>query len=269
MKTLYIFILAILAPLFFYGETEINIETTTTQEVGVNQEFIVNIKLDKADIEGFAKLDVLFPCDAKVKAIEYSSALFIAKSQKVKFIWMELPKCETIELSFSVEFPYFYKRKVDFVSNFNYLKDNKTHIISTKGSVLVIPELLSDKNKSLLVKEQLKLSEKDIKRRVLFELNTKLDKDLIFRVQIAALNNDNNEKLLKELIESDFDIKEEFINGMYKYYIGNFYSLEVANMFKEYCGINGAFVIPYFNSERITISKSKELTNTEALSDKY
>jgi len=269
MKTIYIFILALFLPLSFYAETEIKIETTTDQEVGVNQEFIINIKLDKVDIEGFAKLDVLFPCDVQLKPIEYSSAMFIAKSNQVKFIWMELPKSEIIELSFSVKFLYYSDRKINFLTSFNYLKDNEKRFISINNSVLVIPELLTSSDKSLLIKEQIKLSNKEIKRRILFELNTKLDKDMIFRVQIAALNNNINENLLKELIESDFEIKEEYINGMHKYYIGNFYSLEVANMFKEYCGINGAFVIPYYKSERITISKSKDLTKTDALSDVY
>jgi hypothetical protein len=205
----------------------------------------------------------------QVKPIEYSSAMFIAKSNQVKFIWMELPKCETIELSFSVKFLYFYERKINFISNFNFLQDNETHIISENNRVFVIPELLSNPDKSLLVKEQIKLSNKEIKRRILFDLNLKLDKDLVFRVQIAALNSDINDRLLKELIESEFEIKEEYINGMHKYYIGNFYSLELANMFKDYCGINGAFVIPYYKSERITISKSKDLTKTDAISDVY
>ena len=269
MKTLYIFILALFLPIFFYGETEIKIETNTSCEVGVNQEFIFNVKINKADINGFAKLEVVFPCDVDVKAIEYSSAMFIAKSNKVKFIWMDIPKSETIELSFSVIFPYFYERKVDVLSKFNFLKDDKTQTISSLSSVLVIPKLLSNSEKSLLIKEQIKMNKKEVKRRILFELNTNLGKDLVYCVQIAALNNNINDLLLKELIESDFEIKEKFINGMYKYYIGNFYSIEVANMFKDYCGINGAFIIPYYKSERITISKSKELTNTEALSDKY
>jgi len=269
MKTLYIFTLALFLPLFFYAKTEIKIETNTIQEIGVNQEFIINIKLNKADIKGFAKLEVKFPCDVIVKPIEYSSALFIAKSKYIKFIWVELPKCENINLSFSVKFPYYFKRKIDFLSTFNFLNDNETHVISENNSILVIPELLISADKSNLLKEQIKLSNKEIKRRILFDLNTKLYKEIVFRVQIAALNNNINQQLLQELIENEFEIKEELINGIHKYYIGNFYSLEVANMFRDYCGINGAFVIPYYKSERITISKSRELIKIDALSDVY
>ena len=269
MKTLYLFILTLFIPLLFYGKSEINIETSTPTEVGVNQSFTVNIKLNKADIKDFAKLEVSFASDIEVSAINYSNAMFISKSNKVKFIWINIPKEKIINLSFLVKFPYYKQRNIEIVSKFSFIKNQKTQTVSSLNNIFVIPKLLVNSKKSLLIKKQKDMSNKELKRLILFELNTNINKDLVYHVQIAALKNNINHKILEEIIEKDFKIKEIYESGFHKYYIGDFYSLEIANMFKEYCGITGAFVVPFYNGKKITLSESKEIIKNKEISENY
>ena len=266
MKTLYFFILTLFIPLLFYGKSEINIETNTPNEVGVNQDFTVSIKLDKADIKDFAKLEISFSSEIEVlNAISYANAMFIAKSNKVKFIWINIPKDKTINLSFLVKFPYYTKRKIEILSEFSFIENKKTHVVSSLNNMFVIPELFANTK----TKEQNKISNEELKRRILFELNTNINKNVVYHVQIAALKNNINSKILRDIIEKDFKITETYESGFYKYYIGDFSSLEIANMFKEYCGIKGVFVVSYYNGEKITLNKAKEIIRNKEISENY
>jgi hypothetical protein len=268
MKTLRI-LLAILLPMIIYGSQDIRIETNTISEIGINQNFDVNITLHKSDIEGFAKLEIIFPCNIEVNANEYSSALFVNKGKNVKFIWINLPKDKIINLSFSVKMLYYVDRKIDITSKFNYLKDNETKTIYSINNLLVIPDLFSNSAKSELTKEKIKMSTNETKRRILFDLNTNLNKKLVFNVQIAALKSNINDKILKDLIEDEFEVKEIYEDGYHKYYIGSFYSLEVATMYKDYSGIKGAFVTPIYDGHRITINDAKEIIKNKEVSETY
>lgn len=241
--------IAFLYSLFFlsilvFGNEEVNISIESPNRVEINKEFLINIKISKDNYNSIARFEINFPVSIKVTEIESSSAIFISQPNTVKFVWINIPKQNIINLSFKVSIDYFTDENIEFISKYNYINNNDTKTTTTiKKLTLIKP---SDIAKSKAKREEVTKSIVNVKRRILFELATKLDKDLVYIVQIAALKSNKKSKQLIKLIDSDFEIKEQYVDGFYKYYFGNFYSLETANMCKDFSGIKGAFVIPYY-----------------------
>lgn len=258
MKNYKIIFLLLILPTLIFGSENLKILIETPTKVSINETFIVNVELHKSDIQGFAKFEVIFPCNIIVESINNSTALFVAKDNNVKFIWLDIPKDEIINLSFTINIPFYNTDNINIKNNFYYLSDNERKVLSEHYIIKLSDKLISNSNYEASV-NKLEANKEDIKRRILFDLNTNLNREIVYRVQIIALKNNVSDEFLKEIIENEFDVKTETKDGYIKYYIGNFYSLDIATMFKDYCGIRGAFIIPTYKGERITIKYAKEI----------
>jgi len=85
---------------FFSGNVDIS--QSLPQQANVNEAFTVEITINKSDLEGFAKYQVVLPAGLSATPGETKGATFSFKDQKVKFIWMALPTDETITISYKV-----------------------------------------------------------------------------------------------------------------------------------------------------------------------
>jgi len=70
--------------------------------VGVNNEYIVNILVNKGSTEKFAKIEEEIPQGFKAEAIQTKDAIFTFKDQKVKFLWMNLPAEQRFVVSYKL-----------------------------------------------------------------------------------------------------------------------------------------------------------------------
>ena len=258
MNKVIVFAIIILFPFFLFSNNNVEIEVNTPSNVEIGKEFIVNVKLNKSNYSGIARLELEFPISVNATQIENSSAIFIKQANTVKFIWINLPKDDVVIVSFKVRVDYFTEENIEVTAKYNYTSNNKLKTVSTINKLKFFKPVNADE--AIAKKDDIAKSVVNVKRRIVFELNTKLDKNLVYTVQVAALKSNKNGKRLIKLIDSEFEIKEYIDNGYYKYFFGNFYSLETAIMCKEYCGINGAFVIPYYKGKRITIEESKNIS---------
>ena len=117
----------------FLMEEYVTVEVNAPQTAEPGSEFIVEMTVQKGDLDGFAKLQQSLPDGLSAEKIETSDATFSSKDQKVKCIWMALPQ----ESSFTVS----YKVKVDdnaqglykIEGTFSFIENNE------KKSVTVPP----------------------------------------------------------------------------------------------------------------------------------
>ena len=109
------------------------------------------------------------------------------------------------------------------------------------------------KDDSLVVKKS------DVNDKLNDTVNTNnLNNNLIYKVQIGTfLKSMINEKLF-----IDIESEEVFVNGIFKYYVGNELKKEDAEYIKRKMinlGFSGSFIVPFLNGERISIKEALNL----------
>ncbi len=73
---------------------------------------------------------------------------------------------------------------------------------------------------------------------------------IIYKVQIAADRVQLNAEKLKRIYNGNEEVTEEYVNGWYKYSIGNFGTYEDAANFKQLAGVIDAFIVQYKQKKR-------------------
>ncbi|MDF1673001.1 MAG: hypothetical protein P1U41_05825 [Vicingaceae bacterium] len=100
------FILLIqLIGVFFYqlvltGDVTVSQKIPDTIQVG--SESVVEIRVNKSDASGFAKVQQDLPAGFNVEPIETKGATFSFKENRIKFIWMSLPSEEEFTVSYKL-----------------------------------------------------------------------------------------------------------------------------------------------------------------------
>ena len=70
--------------------------------IGENNEYIVNLLVNKGSTDKFAKIEEDIPQGFKAEAIQTKDAIFTFKDQKVKFLWMNLPAEQRFVVSYKL-----------------------------------------------------------------------------------------------------------------------------------------------------------------------
>lgn len=86
-----------------------------------NNEFDVNIIIEKDGLEGFAKIQDVLPEGFEARPMRTSKSVFSIVENKVKFIWFNIPPEETIEISYILVSQYPVTDGVKLNGSFNYL----------------------------------------------------------------------------------------------------------------------------------------------------
>ena len=131
------FILLIqLIGVFFYQLVltgDVTVSQTIPNSIEVGTEAIVQIKVNKSDATGFAKVQQDIPAGFNVEALETKGATFSFKENRLKFIWMSLPSEE--------EFTISYKLKPTTATPGNFSIGGKfSFIADSERKNVVIPE---------------------------------------------------------------------------------------------------------------------------------
>jgi hypothetical protein len=101
------------------------IEDNTPATIRPGEERIVEISINKGDVEGFAKLQLDLPEGFVAEAADTYGASFTFSEQKLKFIWMSLPKEQVFTVSYKLRaLPSASGTKV-IGGTFSYIKNNQ------------------------------------------------------------------------------------------------------------------------------------------------
>lgn len=85
----------------------------------------VEITIDKADIQGFAKMEIVLPAGLIASAGETNGASFTFTQQKARFVWMSLPAQSNFKVTYFIESMDGISGKMDVKGAFSYIADNK------------------------------------------------------------------------------------------------------------------------------------------------
>lgn len=248
----YIIILFFVLSFKAFSQTDYYVDIIIPSKLQAGEEYSIDIIIHKENISGFAKLELYMPVGIDLFPTESNGATLIKQNQIAKYIWIELPNIKKIKLSATIKVDYKISGYKEIYGNFYFIQDKN----KSKISVGIIPfQVINDfkwKNNENQKQTPEYPKTSEVNKVKPFALN----QSNFYRVQIAAFKKKISKNQLREIYPDIEFIKEEFIDGLYKYTIGDFKSFEDAKDFRNQSGIFGAFVVRYENFKRIT-------TNTE------
>lgn len=101
----------------------------TVTPVGVNQ-WQVTIEIDKAGMQGFAKVEETVPLGYTVIDFKSSDAVFQVDDRNIKYIWYDIPESDVVTVSYKM-LPVISSgnEKPEITGNFSFLKDDENVVI--------------------------------------------------------------------------------------------------------------------------------------------
>lgn len=111
--------------LHLFSMNEVSIENFAPDSIKPGERTLVEVTINKNQIQGFAKMEIIFPAGFVATPAETNGASFTFSDQKVRFVWMTLPTEETFKVSYYVECPADFDGKYEVKGNFAYIKSNE------------------------------------------------------------------------------------------------------------------------------------------------
>lgn len=227
-----------------FAGNPINIDVTAPENVDAGSEFVINIEIKKSNVLGFSKLELFFPVGFRPKVVNSAGATCVIRNELVKMIWIELPDESNFKVTISVNIDKRIKGYKEIYGNFHYIENKERK----KSPIGIIPFNVKNENSSNIIAEGSEINNTDSKI-VLPQKN--LSQTVVYRVQFAAYKRRINKDILLEIYGVTSSIKEDLIDGLYKYSIGDFASKADADIFRQSCGVAGAFIVSYENGVRV------------------
>lgn len=121
-----------------YKSEDVHLTQQVPSKVETNESIVVEIKVDKTEVEGFAKFQVTLPEGFSAEQIDTKGATFTFDQNTVKIIWLALPK--------ESEFVFTYKiiplsnapNTLELAGRFSYLEDNNRVIAEVNKETIEI-----------------------------------------------------------------------------------------------------------------------------------
>ena len=131
LKVLILFsnlILALIVNVIF-GEG-VQVTQNSPSHVNPGSEFIIELVINKTDVNGFAKIVQELPEGFTAEAIETQGASFTFNDNKVKLIWMALPTVDEFTIKYKVTVGADVKGKQVITGKFAYLYNNERKTVN-------------------------------------------------------------------------------------------------------------------------------------------
>lgn len=256
-----------------------------------NNEYIVNLLVNKGNKEKFAKIQETVPDGYSAVSIENKDAIFTFKDQTVKFLWMNMPTDPYFVVSYKLVPDEGVEEKPNLDGTFSYIENDNTLSIniiqkdvnldntSSENLMAVIssvegvepsepittaqPGDYTGKVKIEIAESALRAMREDTK------LTNQLEPEngVYYRVQIAAGHRPINIERYFKKYNLDKEIRTEFHEGWRKYSVGSFYVYKAARDYRVHIWntttIDDAFVSAYNNGRRITVQEALMISNHE------
>ncbi|MCC6691048.1 MAG: SPOR domain-containing protein [Bacteroidia bacterium] len=235
------------------------------------KEMKVEIIINKDDYKGFARLAELLPEGAQVKYAKTEGGTFMVQDNKLKFIWLALPKQNTITASYIISTETLRDGNYAIDGKFSYVESNETKEYDLPSSTFTIDNNLTASVKSVspVAAESFKTtSNKVVPEKV--ESTSISTTDKIEKVTFALQLLSSKDKLAANYFSTKYQIndkvKVENVNGLNKYMLGEFNTIDEASSYRKKLitkGFKDAFVVAYKNDHRITIDEAQKLTEAK------
>ncbi len=128
---------------FFSSDVSITLNMPTSANAG--EEFLVEVTINKGNIEGFARFEQSLPVGFTAVARKTANGNFRFENQKVKIQWMQVPFDQQIVISYAVQVGPTVSGNFKFGGKFSYVLNNavQTASVTSKSITIIGDETLA------------------------------------------------------------------------------------------------------------------------------
>ena len=133
-------ILAVILVLFInnaFGSPEVSLLIKMSNSPSPGETFLVEVTINKGDLRGISKFDIIAPYLTKVTVINKRGANFIKTDYGGKFLWVDLPHDEMFTISYELTIPTSYKGKKSITGAFYYLIEDERKSIHYHSIIFI------------------------------------------------------------------------------------------------------------------------------------
>lgn len=117
---------------------DISITQNIPEAMEPGSEVRVTVTVNKAELTGFAKLQLDLPAGMTATAIETMGASFTFSDQKAKFIWMALPSTPSFKVTYTLSADAYLTGNQAVQGRFSYIEDNERKTFDLPTSTVEI-----------------------------------------------------------------------------------------------------------------------------------
>jgi hypothetical protein len=122
------------------AQDPIRILMDVPQEVVAGHEFMVNVEIEKGNLEEFSRFQQELPAGFTAIQENSGSADFSFDNQRVRFIWLKLPAQANLNISYRVKVHERLKGNLVLFGEFSYVEDNeRKSIVIDQKTVRISP----------------------------------------------------------------------------------------------------------------------------------
>ena len=127
--------------LFNFFSTDVTLNLNMPEMANAGNEFLVEITINKGDVEGFARFQQELPVGFTAIARETANGDFRFEDQKIKIQWMRVPYDREIVISYAVQVAPTVSGSFSFGGKFSYIQDNGVKVTEVPpASILIIAD---------------------------------------------------------------------------------------------------------------------------------
>lgn len=241
-----------------------------------NNEYLVNLKIKKDGTKGFARYSDDLPEGLIVKALKTDGSSFSVGDGKLKFVWVNVPEKEDLELEYTVSGNS--QAVLNLAGEYSYLEDNQSKKFTLnpdKADLSVLQSVVATTEQTSAPKtepvpetkpnEIVETSKPASQANMEGNLSQK-DGTINYHVQIGAFT---NAKVTAAKLKKKFQVSEaissEMQGGFSKFMVGSHGEYKEARDHREVMkntnGIKSSFVVAYNGAKRITVQEALMITS--------
>ena len=119
-------------------EDGVVIEDNTPAAMAPGESKNVTITVNKGDVEGFAKLELILPFGLSAREVSTNGASFSFEGQKVKFLWMTLPEDDEFSVTYELTADDNASGNLVVKGTFSYIKESQRVDYNLQSKLIAI-----------------------------------------------------------------------------------------------------------------------------------
>lgn len=209
----YAIILLSFSGLLTFGLADgIIIEDNTPTNMQAGESKVVEITVNKGEVSGFAKLELVLPPGLSAEAVDTKESSFTFSGQKAKFIWMSLPDQQRFTVRYRLTASPTATGNLVIKGTFSYIKENQRVDYEMQSKLVAIG--LADDVAETTNDDEASSSESADNGKLACDRKIQKIADGEFRVTVMIMNADlDGFAKITETLAPGFDIVEEKSSG--------------------------------------------------------
>lgn len=137
-KSIFVPALISLLSLLTFFQSEVALEINAPESANAGDEFLVEIIINKGDIEGFARFQQDLPVGFTAIPKQTANGNFVFENQKIKIQWMSVPFEQQITISYAIQVAPTVSGDFNFAGKFSYILNNGVQTASLSPATITI-----------------------------------------------------------------------------------------------------------------------------------